>query len=236
MDGQFQALIDAADLARDERAMRQALKNFVAACGFDSFAYVYISSTDVTGFSDYPLEWQNLYRQKLYSRIDPVVAAARRASKLFAWSAEDWPARRITPAEKQFLSEAVSFGIRSGVTIPMETSFGGFALLTLATSRPRAELSMFRDIHRAATAIAYVHLRFEMITGGLLSDSALQLSPQEAVCLNWSSLGKYMPEIAKILGVEHRTVQYHLDNARDKLRAVNLPHAVRIALENDLLS
>lgn len=235
LDGQFQALIDAVDVACDERAMRYAMKSFVTACGFDCFAYVYTSSTEITGFSDYPLKWQEIYRQSQYMRIDPVVTMAKRSMSMFTWSA-DFPARRANAEEKRFFSQATDFGIRSGVTIPMETSFGGFAMLTMARDRSRADVSMLRDAQRAATAIAYVHLRLSMIADGMFADSTLRLSPQEAVCLNWSSLGKYMPEIAKIVGIEPRTVQYHLDNARDKLGAVNLPHAVRIALKHNLLS
>lgn len=236
MGGQFQALIDALDVARDVRAVRYALKNLVTACGFDCFAYVYTSSTEVTALSDYPSSWQEIYRQNSYTRIDPVLRTARQSRSMFTWSADDCPVRRVRAEEKQFFSQAIDFGIRSGVTIPMETSFGGFAMLTLACDKPRVDLSMLRDAHRAATAIAYLHLRLGMIMDGVFANSMLHLSPQEAVCLNWSSLGKYMPEIAKIIGVEHRTVQYHLDNARDKLGAVNLPHAVRVALKNKLLS
>lgn len=120
--------------------------------------------------------------------------------------------------------------------MPIEASFGRLAMLTMASNRPQADICILRDAHRAGTAVAYVHLRLAMIEEGAFEPSALHLSPQEAVCLNWSSLGKYMPEIAKIVGVEHRTVQYHLDNARDKLNATNLPHAVRVALLNKLLS
>lgn len=93
MDGQFQALIDAVDLARDEHALRQALKNFVAACGFDRFAYVQMSSTDGSGFSDYAPEWQERYYKQKFARIDPVVTTAKRLMSMFTWSADDLPAR-----------------------------------------------------------------------------------------------------------------------------------------------
>jgi LuxR family transcriptional activator of conjugal transfer of Ti plasmids len=54
------------------------------------------------------------------------------------------------------------------------------------------------------------------------------LSTQEATSLSRSSHGKSMNEIADLLGIRPRTVQFYLDNARDKLGASNLPEAVRI--------
>lgn len=236
MDGQFQALIDAVDLARDERGVRSALKKFTADSGFDRYAYLQAHSNDILVFTDYPGEWRSAYFAKGYSVIDPVVSKAKRLCGSFAWAADEVSPSRLTSEERKFYSEAAGFGIRSGVTIPLEVSFGRTAMLTLASDRAAADVAAFRDPQRAATALAYVHLRLGMIAEGLFSSVESRLTPQEATCLNWSSLGKYMPEIAKIMGIEHRTVQYHLDNVREKLEATNLPHAVRLALEKHLIS
>lgn len=235
LEGPYQALIDAVDIARDERTIRNALKNFVAGCGFARYAYLHTLSTGVTTFTDYPFE-QALYFRKLYCTVDPVVTTAKRKASMFVWSADDRPLSRRAPAERKFFAEAIDYGIRSGVTIPLEVSFGRTAMLTLATERSRVDTPLLRESQRAAIALAYVHLRLNMIIDGLIDSAGARLSAQEATCLNWSSLGKYMPEIGMIVGIEHRTVQYHLDNARAKLDAVNLPHAVRIAMEKKLLS
>lgn len=236
MDGQLRALIDAVDLARDERAIRTALKHFASESGFERFAYLHTLSTGITAFSDYHPEWQAIYFRNLYNKIDPVVTKAKRTTSVFAWSADDQPVRRRSPEERKFFSQAIDFGIRSGVTIPLEVSFGRTAMLTMATSKSELELGSLGSPHRAVTALAYVHLKLGAIAENVTGSATLRLSAQEAACLHWCSLGKYMPEIATIMGIEHRTVQYHLDNAREKLGAVNLPHAVRIAMSNKLLS
>ncbi|MGB3390203.1 MAG: autoinducer binding domain-containing protein [Pseudaminobacter sp.] len=236
MDGQLKALIDTVDLARDERAIRGALKQFAAANGFDRFAYLHTLSTGVTAFSDYHAEWQSIYLSNAYSTIDPVVWKAKRTPHVFTWSADDRPARLRSTEERKFFSQAIDFGLRSGVTIPLEVSFGQTAMLTLATSKPKTDIRSLGTSQRAATALAYVHLKLSILGENFTGPATLRLSAQEAACLYWCSLGKYMPEIATIMGIEHRTVQYHLDNARDKLGAVNLPHAVRIAMKNKLLS
>lgn len=108
-------------------------------------------------------------------------------------------------------------------------------MLTLASARQSTEMPS-HDSHRTATAVAFVHIKLSMLSEPKCETTETRLTTQEATCLTWSSLGKYMPEIAAILGIEHRTVQYHLDNVREKLGAINLPHAVRIAMVRKLLN
>lgn len=120
--------------------------------------------------------------------------------------------------------------------MPLQASFGTVAMLTLASARPFSEISRVPDAHRAATAVEFVHAKLSLLSDFHVEESETRLTAQEATCLTWSSLGKYMPEIAAILGIEHRTVQFHLDNVREKLGAINLPHAVRIAFLRKLLN
>ncbi|RWA75253.1 MAG: LuxR family transcriptional regulator [Mesorhizobium sp.] len=236
MDEQVHALIDAVDLARDERAVRNALKKFVVDCGFERYAYLHPGPTGAGVSSDYPPEWRETYFRNRYSSIDPVVTRAKRLKAPFSWSTEDLHPRRRSLEERRFFAEATDFGIRSGLTIPLQVSFGTVAMLTLASARPFTEISSLHDAHRAATAVAFVHIKLSMLGDLHIEETETRLTAQEAKCLTWSSLGKYMPEIAAILGIEHRTVQYHLDNVREKLGAINLPHAVRIALLRKLLN
>jgi LuxR family transcriptional activator of conjugal transfer of Ti plasmids len=63
----------------------------------------------------------------------------------------------------------------------------------------------------------------------------VSLSTQEATSLSWSSHGKSMNVVADLLGIRPRTVQFYLDNARDKLDASSLQQAVRIAMEKKLI-
>lgn len=60
MSGELQGLIDAVDVARDERSIRNAIKNFTVASGFDRYAYIHVHAGDGVGFTDYPVEWQNI--------------------------------------------------------------------------------------------------------------------------------------------------------------------------------
>ncbi len=230
LDGQLQGLIDAIDLANDERSIRNALKKFTVSSGFDRYAYIHVHADDAVAFSDYPAEWLNLYFAKRYTIIDPVVTTAKRSMRMFAWSAEERGSREI----KQFYSEATDFGIRSGVSVPIRTSYGRTAMITLASDRRRVEFPPW-DPMQAALALAYIHVRLSLVSGSSFKTVDVTLSTQEATSLSWSSHGKSMNVIADLLGIKPRTVQFYLDNARDKLGASNLQQAVRIAMEKKLI-
>ena len=235
MDEKFQALIDAIDNAREERAVRTALKSFCSHCGFERYSYLHVNSTETSALTDYPTEWQAQYLHNAYVSIDPVVTTAKRSRRCFAWSAEDGIVRREPAEIRHFYKASIKFGIRSGLSIPIRTSFGRTAILTLASNRPRADIDMLQDPVQAALSVAYVHVHLNLIAASALETPEIALSPQEATCLSWSSHGKSMNVIADILGISPRTVQFHLNAARDKLGACNLQHAVRIAMQKQLI-
>ena len=57
------------------------------------------------------------------------------------------------------------------------------------------------------------------------------LTPRELEILCWLKDGKNRPEIGEILGLSHKTVEYHLTNIMNKLGANNQVSAVVIALQ-----
>lgn len=235
LGGQLQGLIDAVDLARDERSIRNAIRNFTVASGFDRYAYIHIHGDDVVAFSDYPVEWQEIYFEHHFTTIDPVVTTAKRSMRMFAWSAEDRHVRRSSREVRRFYSLATDFGIRSGVSIPIRTSYGRTAMITLASDRRQAEIPSAWEPLEAALALAYIHIHLSLAAASPLKGGDVSLSTQESTSLSWSSHGKSMNVIAELLGIKPRTVQFYLDNARDKLGASNLQQAVRIAMEKKLI-
>ena len=62
-----------------------------------------------------------------------------------------------------------------------------------------------------------------------------QLSLRENEILEWIIEGKSTWDISAILGITESTVKYHVDNIMKKLGAVNRPHAVAIAMQEELI-
>jgi DNA-binding response OmpR family regulator len=65
--------------------------------------------------------------------------------------------------------------------------------------------------------------------------SDVELSQREREALTWSARGKTSDEIARILGLARRTVDFHLDNARAKLGVATRTEAVATAVAAKLI-
>jgi LuxR family transcriptional activator of conjugal transfer of Ti plasmids len=223
-----------AEAAHDERMIKSALKSFANSSGFERFAYLQTEGAEICTFNSYPDDWQDVYLGSQYSRIDPVVTEAKRRMEMFAWTADDWPARG-TSELKRFRDEAIEHGIRSGVTIPVEGSFGSTMMLTFASSEKKVEFSKLRDAQKAMRAVLTIHYRLKIIAAATIVAPKRLLSPREAMCLTWAAKGKNAPETAMLTGINPRTVQHYLDSARRKLEAATVPQLVAIAKDHGLV-
>src|SRR5271166_6439046 len=63
----------------------------------------------------------------------------------------------------------------------------------------------------------------------------IDLNEREVETLTWAARGKTSAEIAKILGLTKRTVDFHIDNARIKLGAANRIEAAIKAASGNLI-
>ncbi len=64
---------------------------------------------------------------------------------------------------------------------------------------------------------------------------ACTLSARELECLSWSAQGKTSREVGMIMGISHRTVYFHLQNAAGKLQVYTTRHAISRAVALGLL-
>lgn len=230
----FLHLIDTLSLPLDERGARRALRDFAEEAGFTYFAYLYLKGPETFVVSNYPREWQALYLEKNYLRIDPVVTNAKHGPPLYTWAGDD--ARRLgRRAVSQFFADAARFGICSGLSVSVPVGFRDRMVFTLAGSRPRVDIEGGIDPVTAAVAVAFVHSHL----AGAKSDASLaadvRLSPREAECLRWFADGMSMPDIAIMLDISYRSVRSYIDEATRKLGAANNRQAGTIATRMGLI-
>ncbi|WMT92555.1 autoinducer binding domain-containing protein [Pelagibacterium sp. H642] len=234
LDRGLETLIDEMETLRDRTGVRQALERFAKSSGFDRFAFVCAGGPEITGLSNYDQQWQLRYLERNLNSFDPVVRRARQVLHPFAWSRHEQRFRDLS--FKAFFDEAADFGIRSGISMPIPASYGRFAMLTLASGEAEAwrHVAVENPI-RAAAAVACVHLNLGRLFRNDRHDPKPILSGRQSTCLTWSSYGKTTPEIAALLGIRENTVRFYLVEARDRLGAANITHAVRIAVERGLI-
>lgn len=222
------------DVAQDEQAIASALTNLARASGYDRFAYLQTKGPEVRTFNSYPAQWQDLYLRNDYSRIDPVVTEAKRKLAMFSWSSDDWPSGGSSQV-RQFREEAIDHGISHGVTIPVKGSFGSTMMLTLASSTKVNDDSGFHDPQIALQVVMAVHYRLEIVSAKTVLNPKTLLSPRETMCVAWALKGRSTPETAMLTGINPRTVQHYLDNARRKLNAKTLPQLIGMVKDRGLM-
>lgn len=234
MNGHVRSLIDSVEAAQNEHMIKSALKHFAHACGYDRFAYLQTEGLEVRTFNSYPERWQRIYLDREYSRIDPVVTDAKRKGDIFFWTADDWPSRGSSPL-RRFRDEAIDHGIRCGVTIPVEGSFGSAMMLTFASSEKKVDISASLDSKRAVQLVMAIHYQLKIIAAKTAVNPKRMLSPREMTCLVWATKGKTASETAMVTGINARTVQHYLDKARKKYDAQSVPQLVAIAKDRGLV-
>lgn len=229
----FSELIETIARASGEKPLKLALSRLRANYGYDYFAYLNLHAQKVHAVSDCPEEWQAIYLARSYTIIDPVITNAKRLKRPFEWSI-DRDRRLAGDDVKRFYDEAASFGIRSGISIPVRTGHGQFAIFTLASSRDEvmaktAEL----DIALAVSAVALLHAKFaqEPVAPPAIAD----LNKKEASFLKMIAEGMRMADIANLEGLAYKTVVFHINKAKAKLDVYTLPHATARATKLSLI-
>lgn len=236
----FQEFIDAISAAEDDDSFEQVASRAAKRLGFRWYAYLCLSNGAPKLISSYPKTWTSRYFDLAYQHLDPVVQRARLEHDLFKWggAASEPEANR---EQKRFFEEAVTFGIKSGITVPIKSRYGRMATFTFATDEPASRTDLLirdsKDVLRLVGLYFHTHVSTRgegRVAGTAVSEEVL--TQRERQCLSWVSQGKAVADIAVLIGIAPRTVTFHLENARRKLDAVSIAQCVAEALRRDLLS
>lgn len=185
--------------------------------------------------SNYPSQWRNTYDRAGYAIIDPVVAHCLMRSTPLIWEAEMFAGK----LQKEMYEEACSHGIRAGVTLPLHGPQGELGILCFVNDvRPDAHfrdeavrnmpaLSMLRDF--------VFDTAFERARAAFKSGAAPDITGRELECLKWGASGISPLEISQKLNCSERTVNFHFNNIRRKLKAKSRQQAIVKALRMGLV-
>lgn len=238
----FEEFIDAISAAEDDDSFEQVASRAAKRLGFRWYAYLCLSNGAPKLISSYPKTWTSRYFDLAYQHLDPVVQRARLEHDLFKWggAASEPKANR---EQKRFFEEATTFGIKSGITVPIKSRYGRMAAFTFATDEPEARTDLLardsKDVLRLVGLYFHTHLSTRgegRVIGSTGSGSKEALTERERQCISWISQGKAVADIAILIGIAPRTVTFHLENARRKLDAASIAQCVAEALRRDLLS
>ena len=132
---------------------------------------------------------------------------------------------------------AAEFGLRNGISFPLHGAAGENGILSFIT-RERASSDLLLEsspilswmsnyIFEAAIRIVRQSMRED--------DPQEALTERETECLFWASDGKTSGEIACILGITERTVNYHLNQVTRKTGSMNRYQAIAKGVSSGIL-
>lgn len=180
-------------------------------CAINNFEYYQLcltlrrglQQTDLTLLTQTPENWAEHYAKNTTIQNDPLYQRAQMQSRPLFWQSD------VKPEHEAFLPMDAwrQFGMEEGIALPLHgpSGFCGY----FALSRHKTAPIRLQD---------YFHLSY---LGHILQEQAIplfapeqsSLSTREKECLFWVSEGKTSWEIAQILGITERTVNFHLNNA-----------------------
>jgi DNA-binding CsgD family transcriptional regulator len=176
-----------------------------------------------TVFTPHSTWWQNT-RLALQS---PLARAARYECEPFWSNADGFYTRQpnryldsidLSNYEKRALCKAA-------IIVPIHLPFGQIGMAAFGTHDPdRTDLSAEYEAH-ADTMHLLAHRFIAGYAKAMRTRQWLpadcQLTKREIECLRWAAVGKTDREISLILSRSHATVRFHIQNAGEKLDAVN---------------
>ncbi|MHB8743465.1 MAG: helix-turn-helix transcriptional regulator [Sulfuricaulis sp.] len=210
--------------------------------GFDQFQYGtrIPTSSNVPNYifiSSYKDEWRTRYFAKAYMSIDPVVGHCISHITPFPWK-QIAPLERNDKIVRDFMGEAREFGLNSGVSFPVHTPQGDFAIFSVASKLgPEYTRTRVREVTPSThffTSCLHENVRkvFQQQVAPLKTAS---LTERERECLLWVTEDKTTWDTSEILGVSEHIVISHLQDACKKLKVFDLKQAVARAIALDMI-
>jgi DNA-binding CsgD family transcriptional regulator len=245
----MEPMLRAADEGRD---LVPGLRKIVSKLGFDSFMYGLSTTTLprrdalIYFFATLPRAWSLRYEQESYIEVDPRVALAIKHSAPVPWDREIALAT-TRPRDRnrmlQFLADAGTYGIKSGVTWGIRNPENHGVLVVLNSAAPhfgaRQRLSLEKNIGDILAFGTYFHEFFmrNFVNTGIPSRlRGAALSSRELSIIELVARGLTAGDISYKLGIKQRTVKFHVDSARTKMGALNREEAIAIAAKAGLIN
>ena len=124
------------------------------------------------------------------------------------------------------MEQGRAFGLNRGLTVPLNPPTGQTVFFSLASSDLQLDDHRLGNLRPAAgvfsTYLFDAYVRIDRMENPKVNE----LTERELECLFWACEGKSAWEMAQIVGVAERTINFHLTSVIKKLGASNRRHAV----------
>lgn len=216
LEEQWQAL----STAQSQEELLRHVYSTAKSLGFDYCSFVlsvpYPLTTNKSQIvTNYPDAWQQIYETNHYIDVDPIVQHCLHSTSPLTWSGNSF--------KSSFWEEALSQGIGHGWSqahCNTQKVWGMLSLARFAEPICAKELIENQPIFAWLTQVAYAGF-YPFMASKLSTALDVKLTGREKEVLRWTADGKTAGQIADILNIRERTVNFHINHILDKLGAAN---------------
>lgn len=215
--------------------LKNVCEDFCRQIGLEFYLFgvceaVSLVAPKIVTLTNFPAGWVALYFQNRSSDADPILRYSFSHTAPVLWRELFGMHGYDGPVEKAFVDTGRAFGLHHGLTVPLNPPSGQTAYFSVVSADPCFEEHRLGNLlPEAAMFSKYLfdaYIRIDKIENPKVSE----LTERELECLFWACEGKTAWEMAKIVGVAERTINFHLTSVIKKLGASNRQHAVAKAV------
>ncbi|MGC1330114.1 autoinducer binding domain-containing protein [Pseudomonas sp.] len=196
-------------------------------CSINIFVRLPLGQNKVYKHNNYPDAWKRCYQENRYFEHDPLVQDIADAQLPLLWGNE------LFAGHLELWRQYQAHGLRYGISQVVHSGRGVSSVLSLVRSQDEISIGEFYDKAGDVLWLAnLVHnalaIRIDTAVQQQLADSAAEagLSPREREVLKWTAQGLTSVDVAKVLQLSERTVNFHIARCIEKLGVCNKLSAV----------
>lgn len=176
---------------------------------------------DAVVLTNYPIEWAKHHGANEYHTYDPIMATCKSSVQPFEWLNSNWRGS-LTAEQESMLGEASEFKLVNGFTIPIHSSKGYPASLSVVFEKGELSPQVLASFHLLGHFVYEKALT--MKAADVLPEQG-QLTRKEIQVLQELSRGKSNWAISKIMNISENTVKKHVKNIYHKYGVATRPQA-----------
>lgn len=221
------------------------LSNYLADLGITNFSFTYYTyhtnskSKIKYDFSSESLKrWHAHYLAENYDEVDRVLDTEYRGVLPVFWHIDTQIKNAKGRREKKMRLDSKKFGAVQGLSIPIHGPNDDFANLMVEQVVRQHCLENWQELKYTLLSAAYCYYNYlqKCLLKQNPNTEKIQFSTREMQVINLVAKNYPVREIAKILSITERTVNFHIQNVNKRLGVNNKYQSVAILLAQKSLS
>jgi DNA-binding CsgD family transcriptional regulator len=230
--------------SKNIQQLNQALHSYLKDLGITCYSFTYysfrpdaVNRVKYDHSSEKLKAWHDYYIAQGYDDIDTTLETVYQEVLPVHWYIDQQIKEAKRPRERKMRVDSKTFGAEHGLTIPVHGPKDDFACLMVEQIRGENCLNKWQELQFELLEVAYLYyhyLRYLLLKLQPV-EKKHELSKREMQCLSLIAQRRNLQDMAKIMHITPRTVNYHIQRINKRLGVRSKYQAAAKAIELGLL-